>query len=128
MLSERRVHATIPTADLERARAFYEAVLGFVPQQVTPAAVVYGAGSGSVFAATTSSGRASGSHTQMGFTSPDLAADVAMLQAHGVVFEEYDFPTLRTVNGIAQMPGSHAAWFKDPEGNLIGIVQFDEAG
>jgi hypothetical protein len=42
-----------------------------------------------------------------------------------VVFEEYDFPGLRTVDGIARLGDvERAAWFKDSEGNILAISQF----
>jgi predicted enzyme related to lactoylglutathione lyase len=45
------------------------------------------------------------------------------LESRGVEFEEYDTPETRTENGIARMPGGgEAAWFKDSEGNLLGVV------
>jgi hypothetical protein len=68
----------------------------------------------------------------MGFEVADLAATVQTLRARGVVFEEYDLPGLKTVDGIAEVAGNYpskggigelAAWFKDSEGNLIGIGQ-----
>ena len=128
MLSQRRVHATIPTADVAAARRFYEGVLGFTPLQVLPTLALYEAGAGSVFAVSRGTGKASGSHTQMAFTTPDIEAEVAGLRARGVSFEAYDYPTLRTVDGIAQLAGFRAAWFKDPEGNLIGLVEFADGG
>jgi hypothetical protein len=48
---------------------------------------------------------------------------VKALQARGVVFEEYDFPGLKTDAGIATTGPTRAAWFKDSEGNMIGVVQ-----
>jgi catechol 2,3-dioxygenase-like lactoylglutathione lyase family enzyme len=123
MLSDRRVHATIPTSDLAEARAFYEGVLGFAPMQVLDTAVLYAAGEGSVFAVSRGSGKASGGHTQMAFTTPDIEADVAELRARGIRFEEYDLPGLRTVDAIAPLGRSRAAWFRDPEGNTIGLIQ-----
>jgi len=40
-----------------------------------------------------------------------------------VEFEEYDAPETRTENGVARMPGGgEAAWFKDSEGNLVGVA------
>jgi hypothetical protein len=70
-----------------------------------------------------SGGVASGSHTQIGWNVSDFEAEVRALKARGVVFEEYDYPTLKTVGGIATTPDGKAAWFKDSEGNLLGIVQ-----
>jgi catechol 2,3-dioxygenase-like lactoylglutathione lyase family enzyme len=128
MLSDRRVHATIPTADLAQARSFYEGVLGLIPARLLPSAVLYGAGEGSLFAVSASSGQASGTHTQMAFATPDIKAEVAELKARGITFEEYDLPALKTINGIASMGPNQAAWFKDPEGNLFGLIEFADGG
>jgi hypothetical protein len=40
------------------------------------------------------------------------------------VFEEYDFPGLKTMNGIATLVTEKAAWFKDTEGNVLAVSQF----
>lgn len=61
----------------------------------------------------------------------DIEATVAALRSRGVVFEEYDLPGLKTINGIARIAGNYpskgsgekGAWFKDSEGNLVGIGQ-----
>ena len=53
----------------------------------------------------------------------DLEAEVAHLRGRGVVFEEYDSPGLRTVDGVATTPVGKAAWFKDSEGNLLTMTQ-----
>lgn len=124
MLPQRRVHAVIPTADVDRLRGFYEGTLGFSPHGERPGAVMYSAGDGSVFVVSRSGGRSDGSFTQMAFTVPDVAAEVAELRARGVVFEEYETP--KTDGGVARMPAGHAAWFRDPDGNLIGLIEFDE--
>jgi len=60
----------------------------------------------------------------MGWTVDDIAAEVAELKNRGVVFEEYDLPGLKTVHSVADTPPVRAAWFKDTEGNLLGLVQF----
>jgi hypothetical protein len=48
---------------------------------------------------------------------------VADLRGKGVTFEDYDLPGLRTVNGIAELGDIRGAWFKDPEGNILSVVQ-----
>ena len=53
----------------------------------------------------------------------DVAAEVAELKARGVVFEEYDFPGLKTEKSIATGGGAKTAWFKDTEGNILAISQ-----
>jgi len=124
MLSDHQVYAAIPTADLDAARGFYEEVLGFVPREANPAGIYYDAGAGTYFVLTRSSGKASGSHTQMAFRVSDIESEVRDLQRRGVTFEEYETP--KTVDGIATIPIGRTAWFRDPEGNLIGMIQFND--
>jgi hypothetical protein len=59
----------------------------------------------------------------MGFLVDDIAATVKELKSNGVVFEDYDFPSLKTVGGIADRGDMKVAWFKDTEGNMLGIAQ-----
>lgn len=122
MLSDFPVYPTIPTSDVERLRRFYEDVLGFEVREETAGGIFYRAGSGTYFAVTRSSGKASGSHTQMAFAVTDIEAVVAELRGRGAVFETYETP--KTVDGIAQMPAGRAAWLKDPDGNLIGMIEY----
>lgn len=126
MLSDHPAYATIPTPDVSSLRRFYEDVLGFVPRDENPSAVYYDAGRGTYFIVSRSGGRASGAHTQLGFRVTDIASEVADLKRRGVAFEEYETP--KTVDGIAQMPAGRAAWFRDPEGNLIGLIEMGAAG
>ncbi len=51
----------------------------------------------------------------------DLDSVVEQLRNNGVVFEEYDLPGFKTVNGIADIAGERGAWFKDSEGNLLAV-------
>jgi len=124
MLPKRRVHATLPVSDLAAARDFWEGQLGFVPLEVWPTAVLYAGAGGSVFAISRASARATGGNTQMAFTVPNIAAEVAELTGLGIAFEAYDLPGLRTIDGIAEMGGNRVAWFRDPDGNVIGVIEF----
>ena len=124
MLPDRPVYPALPTADLERLRRFYEDVVGFKVRAENPRTIYYRAGSGTFFALAKSGGRPSGAHTQMAFLVADVDAEVAELRRRGVVFETYETP--RTVDGIADMEVGRAAWFKDPDGNLIGMIQLNE--
>jgi catechol 2,3-dioxygenase-like lactoylglutathione lyase family enzyme len=126
MLSDQRVYPTIPTSDPSRLRRFYEEQLGFTPRRETPVGIYYDAGGDTFFTITRTAGRPSGAHTQMAFLVDDIAREVSDLRAKGVVFEEYDLPRLTTVDGIARVPAGQAAWFKDPDANLVGIFEFDE--
>ena len=65
-----------------------------------------------------------GENTVAAFEIEDVEGTVEELQDRGVRFEEYDFPGLKTVNGIATEPsGAKSAWLKDTEGNTIAISQ-----
>ncbi|MGH7687183.1 MAG: VOC family protein [Candidatus Dormibacteria bacterium] len=123
MLHQFRFQATLPASDLGRARKFYEQQLGFPPGVEEQAGIYYQSARGSRFLLFASQGTPSGEHTQGGWTVDDIQAEVAALRQRGVVFEEYDFPGLKTVDGIAQTDTGQYAWFKDSEGNLLGIVQ-----
>ena len=131
MLEDGKVAARIPVRDLQRAKTFYEEKLGLEPSEERPGGLLYRCRSGE-FALFESAGAASGDHTQMGWEVEDIEATVEQLRARGVVFEEYDLPALRTVNGIAEVAGNYpskggvgekGAWFRDSEGNLFGIGQ-----
>ena len=126
MLERYRVHPTIPATDLDRARRFYADRLGLTPQRELPGGLEYECAGGSRFVLTRASGAASGQHTQMGFAVDDLDSVVAALKECGVVFEEYDTPGLKTVNGVADTGAIRAAWMRGSEGNILGLVQFLE--
>jgi catechol 2,3-dioxygenase-like lactoylglutathione lyase family enzyme len=130
MLADGQVATRLPAKDLRRARKFYSEKLGLEPAEERPGGLRYQCRSGS-FALFESAGAASGTHTQLGWEVDDIEATVAALRARGVVFEEYDLPGLKTTNGIADIKGNYpskgvgerGAWFRDSEGNLIGIGQ-----
>jgi catechol 2,3-dioxygenase-like lactoylglutathione lyase family enzyme len=125
------VATRLPAQDLERARRFYAEKLGLEPVDERPGGLLYRV-AGAEFALFASAGGPSGQHTQMGFEVDDIEAAVQTLRARGVELEEVDVPGLRTVGGIAEVQGNYpskggvgerAAWFRDSEGNLLGIGQ-----
>lgn len=120
MLKDFPVITTLPVTDFDRARAFYKEKLGLTPTGPERDFFECGGGTGFIIA---SMGSKPGGHTQMSFEVTDLPTVVKHLKSKGVVFEEYDNPTLKTVNSIATRPDFKAAWFKDSEGNMIGIGQ-----
>jgi catechol 2,3-dioxygenase-like lactoylglutathione lyase family enzyme len=131
-LRDSKVATRLPAQDLDRARAFYADRLGLEPVDERPGGLLYRVGDGGEFALFHSSGRSSGDHTQMVFEVDDIEATVAELSSRGVVFEDYDAPGLRTRDAIADIEGNYrskgargerAAWFRDSEGNLLGVGQ-----
>jgi catechol 2,3-dioxygenase-like lactoylglutathione lyase family enzyme len=122
LLSDKKTYAMIPVSDLETARRFYEETLGLAPDMVTEGGVMYGSG-GTQFFVYPSSYKASG-HTQMSWLVGDVKAEVAALRAKGVTFEEFDRPGIKSVDGVVQSgPNVWTAWFRDPDGNLLGLTQ-----
>jgi len=124
MLADCRVHTTIPAADLARAARWYEEKLGFRPVQQLPGGMMYKAANDSRFVLYPSPNAGKAPQTVMGFTAANVEEEVRVLKERGVVFEEYDYPTLKTVESVATREGVKSAWFKDSEGNILGIVQF----
>ena len=118
----KRVGVAMPAQDVKRARRFYEEKLGLRPAVENPDGSAMYAVGGTGFVVFHSMGKASGTHTQMGMDVEDVEAAVRELKAKGVRFEEYDYPELKTRDGVAESPdGSKIAWFKDTEGNLIAL-------
>lgn len=122
MLKNLHVHATIPVKDIERAKKFYSEKLGLTPKSEAPGGLIYECADGSWFLLFPTPLAGSAQNTAAGWTASDIGAEVKELKARGVVFEDYDNP--KTVDSIAQAGPNKAAWFKDSEGNTLGIVQF----
>jgi catechol 2,3-dioxygenase-like lactoylglutathione lyase family enzyme len=131
MFDKARVATRLPTQDLDRARRFYAETLGLEPAEERPGGLLYRVAKGE-FALYGSAGTAPGTFTQMAFEVDDLDTVVAELKRRGVVFEEVDLPGLRTTDGVAEVEGNYpskggkgerAAWFRDSEGNLLGVGQ-----
>lgn len=129
MLARGRVATRLPAQDLDRARRFYAEKLGLAPVDERPGGLLYRCG-GTDFALFQSAGASPGTFTQMGWEVDDIETVVSRLRRRGVVFEEVDLPGFRTKNGIADIDGNYpsknargerAAWFRDSEGNLLGI-------
>jgi catechol 2,3-dioxygenase-like lactoylglutathione lyase family enzyme len=131
VLNTGRVATRLPAEDLDRARRFYAEKLGLDPVDERPGGLLYRGASGE-FALFESMGASPGTFTQMGWEVDDIDATVAALKKRGVVFEEVDAPGLETADGIAEIAGNYpskgargerAAWFRDTEGNMLGIGQ-----
>ena len=125
MAGMRRASAVICSTDLARSQAFYENAVGLTlsPETITNH-LLFECGDGSTLLVYGRPSPSVADHTQVRFWSDDVEADGAELAARGVVFEEYDFPTLKTVGGIATTPGiGRSAWFKDPDGNTLALFQ-----
>jgi catechol 2,3-dioxygenase-like lactoylglutathione lyase family enzyme len=130
-LRDAEVAVRLPAQDLARARRFYADKLGLEPAETREGGLKYVCGRSS-FVVFASTGRPSGEHTQMGFYVPDITSAVAELRDRGVEFEQVDMGDLPVNGVIVDIPGNYpstgavgerAAWFRDSEGNLLGLGQ-----
>jgi predicted enzyme related to lactoylglutathione lyase len=124
MLSTAPVTAVLPAMDIARAKKFYTEKLGLKESsgQVPSDSAMFECGNGtSIFIYQRPPSKAE--HTQASFEVKDIEAEMKELRDKGVEFEEYDFPGLKTENGIAKMDNYKSAWFKDSEGNILALGQ-----
>jgi catechol 2,3-dioxygenase-like lactoylglutathione lyase family enzyme len=124
MLSNSPISPTIPVVNLKRSRSFYEEKLGLKPAYINEnGQVTYSCGGGTYLNLYERSEPTKADHTAATFEVSNVESDVSELSQKGVVFEEYDMPGIKTVNGIATEGNEKAAWFKDTEGNILCLHQ-----
>jgi catechol-2,3-dioxygenase len=124
MLKDLDIIAVLPAKDIARAKDFYRDVLGLEPAETMDEEnVLYRCGNGTAFLLYQTDNAGTAKNTQMGWATDDVEAEAEELRGRGVVFEEYDFPGLKTENGIATTTAGKAAWFLDTEGNILNIYQ-----
>ena len=122
MLKEHDAVATIAVKNTSSARKFYEGKLGLVPEDVRDEEVVtYGSGRSRVFVYR-SDYAGTNRATSATWTVEDVDGLARELKSKGVPFEHYDLPGM-TREGDVHVAGSmRAAWFRDPDGNILSIV------
>jgi catechol 2,3-dioxygenase-like lactoylglutathione lyase family enzyme len=123
-VATRRISAVLSSGDLVRSQAFYEEVVGLtLSSETIPNHLLFECGDGTLLVY----GRPApnkADHTQVRLWSDDVVRDVRELESRGAVFEDYDFPMLKTVNHVATTDGvGKSAWFKDPDGNMVALFQ-----
>lgn len=121
MLGSSRVTTILPVVDAERARDFYGRVLGLADLGPSGDGKYLFDLSGGYLALLQKSEPTKAEHTALSFEVPDARAAIDGLTAKGVVFEDYDFPGLKTVNKVCILGSEKAAWFKDTEGNILCV-------
>jgi catechol 2,3-dioxygenase-like lactoylglutathione lyase family enzyme len=119
MLQGNQVTAILPVKDMERARRFYEKSLGLAPLGLKPdGKFVYRCG-GTEIALFPRPGGTKAEHTALSFQVKNISAAIRELEARGVQFADYDLPGLKTVEHVCVLGSEKAAWFQDPEGNIL---------
>jgi catechol 2,3-dioxygenase-like lactoylglutathione lyase family enzyme len=124
MLSDVPVFPILLSTDLDASRTFYRDKLGLEIAREDPGdRIVFKSGGGTQLAVTKSTTGTKDTQTQLAWRVPDIRAAVADIRARGVTIEEYEAPDPVTTDGVADMGHSWAAWFIDPSGNVLAVVQ-----
>ena len=122
MIGARMIVPTIPVSDLDRARAFYGETLGLEQLWENPASIRFRAGPSSEVSTFKRPGLMT-EHTLAHFEVDDIEGTVRELEDKGVDFVDYTEGPLVTTGHIAQLGPARGAWFRDPDGNFLGLRQ-----
>ena len=125
MLNTSPVSPTLPSTDLKRSRDFYVGKLGLTVKKETDGEITFEAGGGTELYIYKRP-PAPSEHTLASFRVDNVEEAVDELSAKGIKFEQYDFPGLKTNEkglAVSEEEGEKAAWFKDPDGNILAIGQ-----
>jgi catechol 2,3-dioxygenase-like lactoylglutathione lyase family enzyme len=124
MLTNALACATVPTNDLQRARRFYEETLGLKAAIADERRGVYYRAGGGTMLNLYERQHTTAENSVATFLVENLDEVMSDLRNRGISFEEYDLPDLKTENGVYRdQTGFKVSWFKDPDGNILGIEQ-----
>jgi catechol-2,3-dioxygenase len=118
-LSSSQITVMLPVKDIGRARSFYENQLALSSgMEKSDGRVVYRSG-GTEIALIPKEDGTKAEHTAVSFKVRDIRETISALEGRGVVFADYDLPGLKTVDHVCVLGSEKAAWFSDPEGNIL---------
>ena len=123
VLSDAKVRAAIAVSDHDRAKTFYRDTLGLNLVDERPGIATFEGGGGTLLDVYVSEFAGSTRSTAAGFDVADLDEAMTQLRGRGITFEDYDQGALKTSDGVAAIGGIRGAWFKDPDGNILAVVQ-----
>jgi catechol 2,3-dioxygenase-like lactoylglutathione lyase family enzyme len=123
VLTDFPIHATAAAIDLDRARRWFEDKLGLVPEREDEGGVWYRFAGGTWLYLYGTPAAGTARNTIAGWTVTGIEAVMTELRTRGVVFEDYDFGEMKTVDGLADFGTAKAAWFKDSEGNTYELSE-----
>lgn len=123
MLSDHPVFPILLSTDLDASREFYHGTLGLPILREDPSDRIIFGSAGGTLVVTSSTIGTKDTQTQMAWRVPNISAALEDLRSRGVRIEEYEAPDPVTHEGIADMGHSWAAWFTDPSGNVLAVVE-----
>ncbi len=124
MLSKSSAYATIGVKDLEKAVEFYEGKLGLEPSKMDNEdhdGKFYDCGNTKIFVYTSKFG-GTNQATSATWVVEDINTEIKELSDKGIEFEHYDFPGVKREGDVHIINSIRAAWFKDPDGNILNIM------
>ena len=114
----------LPVADAARARSFYTEKLGLPHRGMTDdGSELLGTDGGPMLQLMPVSDGKHSDHTALSFEVTDIEETVRDMEARGVMFQDYDLPTLKTENHICTTESEKCAWFMDTEHNILCVHQ-----
>lgn len=120
MLTHAPMTTILPVKDLGRAREFYGAGLGLEPAGLqADGKFLFRCNGGSILALFPKPDGTKAEHTAVSFQVDDIVAEIRALEGRGVKFHDYDLPGFKTVEHVCVLGSEKAAWFSDPEGNIL---------
>lgn len=123
MLGDKDATATIAVKDIEVAKGFYENTLGLKPVRTDePGVLLYTSGSSTVLVYESQYAGTNKATAATWILGDDVEGVVQALKAKGVAFEQYDLPGTTRKGDVHVTGRIKAAWFKDPDGNILGVV------
>ena len=123
MLSDYPIFPILLSTDMAASRAFYHEILGLEIVSESDERILLKSGGGTGLLISRSTVGTSDTQTQVAWRVPDIHAAIAWLRSRGVRVEEYEPPDPKTTDGVADMGHSWAAWFIDPSGNVLSVIE-----
>jgi catechol 2,3-dioxygenase-like lactoylglutathione lyase family enzyme len=119
-----RTSAVVCSTDLARSQDFYENTVGLqLSPETIPNHLLFETGDRTSLLVYGRPSASKADHTQVRFWTGDISADVKALVDRGVVFDDLDIGSIKTVDHVATTPIGKSAWFKDPDGNTLALFQ-----
>jgi catechol-2,3-dioxygenase len=128
VLDEHPIDVMLTATDLGAVKQFYGDQIGLDVLIDSDDFVTFRCGGDSRLVFTRTSAPSGEQQTKASWRVADVAAEVAALRSRGVQVVDYDEAGLKTTAGVADIGFALSAWFVDPGGNTIGLLQFKDAG
>jgi catechol 2,3-dioxygenase-like lactoylglutathione lyase family enzyme len=123
MLKESKAFSGFSVDDIAKAKAFYGQMLGLEVSELNGRLTLHLSGGNTVLIYPKPS-HAPASFTILNFPVESVDKAVDELTQHGVRFEIYDQPEIKTdEKGVMRGNGPTIAWFKDPAGNILSVLE-----